>query len=335
MKHYNIPIFVPHRGCPFDCVFCNQKHITGVVKDLDDEQIRRIIEEHLKTIPDGAEKEIAYFGGSFTGIEESVRRRYLQLAYEYVKKGVVSGIRISTRPDYIDKDILEQLKSFGVRDIELGVQSMDREVLKASNRGHMPEDVKKASHLIKQYGFGLGLQMMTGLPKDTPEKSLNTADEIIALKPDCVRIYPTLVIKDTRLEEMYESGEYRPQTLDEAVDLTAKLLEKFKRKNIPVIRVALAVTEEISPGGMYVAGPFHSAFRELCQSRIFYERIKAAAKKNAVVTVGINPSDISKLIGNKKSNLIRLKDELNIDLRIKRDKRVKRDNIIIRNISDK
>ena len=332
MKHCNIPIFVPHRGCPFDCVFCNQKHITGVLKDLDDEQIRSIIDEHLRTIPEDTEKEIAFFGGSFTGIEESVRKRYLQLAYEYVKKGAVSGIRISTRPDYIDEHILEQLKSFGVRDIELGVQSMDKEVLAASNRGHTPEDVKKASKLIKRYGFRLGLQMMTGLPKDTPEKSLKTADEIIALKPGCVRIYPTLVIEDTRLCEMYRAGEYAPQSLEDAVDLTAKLLEKFDKKNIPVIRVALAVTEEISPGGMYVAGPFHSAFRELCQSRIFYERIRAAAKRDSTVTAAVNPSDISKLIGNKKSNITRLKNEMNIDLIIKRDKRIKRGNIIIRDI---
>lgn len=326
MKHYNIPVFVPHIGCPFDCVFCNQKHITGVLKDLESYEIKRIIEEHLKTIPKDSYKEIAFFGGSFTGIPEDIREGYLKIAYEYVKNGQVSGIRLSTRPDYIDDNILKQLKSYGVTAIELGVQSMAEDVLAASNRGHTPEDVKKASKLIKEYGFELGLQMMTGLPEDTEEKALKTADEIIELTPQTVRIYPTLVIKDTRLEEMYKSGEYTPQGLFEAVELSAKLLKKFREKNINVIRIALMTTDEISPGGKLVAGPFHSSFRELVESAIYYTDIEKElldiSKKS--VTILVNPSEVSKVIGNKRGNIEKFRRNLGVAVKVRANPLIKK-----------
>ena len=318
MKHYNIPVFVPHIGCPFDCVFCNQKHITGVLKNLEDAEIKSIIDEHLKTIPEDSYKEIAFFGGSFTGIPEDVREGYLKIAYEYVKSGQVSGIRLSTRPDYIDDDILKQLKSYGVTAIELGVQSMAEDVLAASNRGHTPEDVKNASKLIKEYGFELGLQMMTGLPKDTEEKSLKTADEIIALEPKTVRIYPTLVIKDTRLEEMYHLGEYAPQELFDAVELSAKLLKKFREKDINVIRIALMTTDEISPGGKLVAGPFHSSFRELVESALYYADIEKELLKikEKSVVIEVNPSEVSKVIGNKRGNIEKFKKNFGVTVKV-------------------
>ena len=329
MKHYNIPVFVPHRGCPNDCVFCNQKHITGIIKDLTEQEIRDIVDEHLKTIPKDAHKEIAFFGGSFTGIDMELQRKYLAVAYEYIKKGDVSGIRLSTRPDYINKEILNQLAEFGVRVIELGVQSMDADVLCASNRGHTGKDVEIASKLIREYGFSLGLQMMTGLPGDTDEKSEKTADKLIALSPDFVRIYPTLVIKDTELEKMYERGEYSPQKLEDAVNLAARLLRKFNEKNITVIRISLMTTDEISPGGKLVAGPFHSAFRELVESRIYYEDIKKEIKEKKDIIVAVNPSEISKVIGNKKSNVIKFKEQ-GINVKVKADKRIKKGNFKIR-----
>lgn len=329
MKHYNIPVFVPHVGCPNDCVFCNQKHITGTLKEIRSEEIKEIINSHLKTIPENAYKEIAFFGGSFTGIDMKLQRKYLKLAYEYVKRGDVSGIRLSTRPDYINKEILDQLAEFGVKVIELGVQSMDSEVLQKSNRGHTAEDVKKASEMIKEYGFSLGLQMMTGLPGDTDEKSLKTADEIIALSPDFVRIYPTLVIKDTDLENMYRNGTYLPQSLDEAVNLAAKLLRKFSDNNITVIRIALMTTDEISPGGKLVAGPFHSAFRELAESRIYYEDILKSSCGKKKFTVRVNPLEISKVIGNKKCNIEKFKEK-GIAVTVKGDGRIKRGNFKIR-----
>lgn len=330
MKHYNIPIFVPHRGCPFDCVFCNQRHITGVLSEIAEDEIVEIIENHLSTIPGDSFVEIAFFGGSFTGIPREEMDRYLEIAYRYVKKGAVSGIRLSTRPDYINEEILAHLAEFGVRAIELGVQSMDAEVLAASNRGHTPESVRLAARLIKDCGFELGLQMMTGLPKDTPEKSMKTADEIIALSPDCVRIYPTLVIADTRLEDMFNRGEYLPQTLDAAVELAANLIKKFSAHKINVIRVALATTDEISPGGKLVAGPFHSAFRELAESRIYYEDIRRAISGMSRAVVAVNPREISKAIGNKRENIIKFKNECAAEVEIKPDARIRRGNFKIR-----
>jgi len=217
MKTYNIPIFVPHRGCPFDCVFCNQKRITGTQKEVTADDVHNIIGEYLKTLPSKNRRiEAAFFGGSFTGIPINEQSELLAAANEYLKKGDIDGIRLSTRPDYIDKEILDNLLKYGVTTIELGVQSMDDSVLKSSNRGHTRKDVINAVKLIKEYPFTLGLQMMTGLPGDTDEKSLYTADEIIKLKPDIVRIYPTLTIKDTFLEKMYLTGKYKPQSVDEA-----------------------------------------------------------------------------------------------------------------------
>ena len=227
MKTYNIPIFVPHRGCPFDCVFCNQKRITGTQKEVTADDVHNIIGEYLKTLPSKNRRiEAAFFGGSFTGIPINEQSELLAAANEYLKKGDIDGIRLSTRPDYIDKEILDNLLKYGVTTIELGVQSMDDSVLKSSNRGHTRKDVINAVRLIKEYSFTLGLQMMTGLPGDTDEKSLYTADEIIKLKPDIVRIYPTLTIKDTFLEKMYLTGKYQPQSVDEAVNLAKQLLLK-------------------------------------------------------------------------------------------------------------
>ena len=224
MKTYNIPIFVPHRGCPFDCVFCNQKRITGTQKEVTADDVHNIIGEYLKTLPSKNRRiEAAFFGGSFTGIPINEQSELLAAANEYLKKGDIDGIRLSTRPDYIDKEILDNLLKYGVTTIELGVQSMDDSVLKSSNRGHTRKDVINAVRLIKEYSFTLGLQMMTGLPGDTDEKSLYTADEIIKLKPDIVRIYPTLTIKDTFLEKMYLTGKYQPQSVDEAVNLAKQL----------------------------------------------------------------------------------------------------------------
>lgn len=319
MKHFNIPIFVPHVGCPFDCVFCNQRHITGTSGRVDNEETIRIIEEHLSTIPENSYKEIAFFGGSFTGIEEHLRRQYLEIAYSYIKNGRVQGIRLSTRPDYISREILDELKSYGVTAIELGVQSMNGAVLEASQRGHTAEDVVSAVKLIREYDFELGLQMMTGLPEDTDGGAIDTAEKIIALKPDCVRIYPTLVIADTRLADMFYEGTYKPQELDEAVSLSAKLLKMFRKADITVIRIALMTTDEISPSGKLIAGPFHSAFGERVESAVFLEEfekeLSKRGKRSAVILV--NPHDLSKAIGNRKENIIKLGERLGISVKIK------------------
>ncbi|NLK88103.1 MAG: radical SAM protein, partial [Clostridiaceae bacterium] len=202
MKHVIIPVFVPHKGCPNDCIFCNQKKISGQISDMTTDRINEIIEEHLKTIDEGAFAEIAFYGGSFTAIEKGLQQGFLKEAYKYVTAGRVSEIRLSTRPDFIDEEILGMLGQYGVRTIELGVQSLDDDVLKASCRGHDASCVYRSCDLIKKMGFRLGIQTMTGLPGDTRERCIDTAKKVISLSPELVRIYPVLVIKGTGLEKL-------------------------------------------------------------------------------------------------------------------------------------
>ncbi len=329
MRKYNIPIFVPHRGCPFDCVFCNQNRITGSVKEVTPRDVTDTINRYLDTIPQSdSDIEVAFFGGSFTGIPMPEQTALMERVMPYIKSGRVKGIRLSTRPDYISREILDNLKIHGVTSIELGVQSMEDSVLKAANRGHTALQVREAVALIRQYDFDLGLQMMTGLPGDTPEYSKRTAQSIIALKPDCVRIYPTLTICGTYLEKLYNEGKYRPQTLDEAVALAKELLLMFENAGINVIRIGLQPTDEINEGASVVAGPFHAAFRELVESSIYYDLIAAAlgrGVKSAVIYV--NPREISKACGNRRCNILKIKRELGTDIRVKGD-----DNLNIREV---
>lgn len=333
-RNYNIPIFVPHRGCPFDCVFCNQRRITGSIRDVTPLDVTETIEAYLKTIPKSSRTvEAAFFGGSFTGIPIEEQSALLGAAYEFKKRGLIDGIRLSTRPDYISAEILDNLASFGVTTIEIGVQSMDNDVLLASNRGHTREDVIKAVELIREYPFSLGLQMMTGLPGDTDEKSLKTADEIIGLKPEFVRIYPTLTIKGTYLEKLYKTGKYTPQTLNDAVELSKRLLLKFEENNIRVIRIGLQSTDEICENGSVVAGPVHSSFRELVESSIFYDKLVEALKMSGTQNnrdtkiALVNPRDISKAIGNKKRNIIKIKQEFGADIKIIGDDDIRRNEV--------
>lgn len=320
MKYFNIPIFVPHLGCPFDCVFCNQKKITGASSNIDENAVKSIIENHLKSLPQSeCVTEIAFFGGSFTGIDENLQERLLSCASQYIGKSNITGIRVSTRPDYIDRAVLERLLKYKTTTIELGVQSMEEEVLMSSCRGHTSKEVRKAVSLIKEYPIKLGLQMMTGLPKDTPEKSLSTADRLIKLKPDFVRIYPTLVIEGTELLNMYRRGEYTPQSVSEAVDLCRLLSEKFEKANIRVIRTGLQNTEEISPAGAVLAGPFHSAFGELVKSAVYFDKISSAINNSdkSEIIIEVNPSEVSKAIGHKHSNIIKIKKETGKQIKIK------------------
>ncbi|MCD8390344.1 MAG: radical SAM protein [Firmicutes bacterium] len=327
MKTYNIPIFVPHRGCPFDCVFCNQKRITGTQSEVTPDDVRRIIEEHLKTLPkDGAYIEAAFFGGSFTGIPMDEQSALLSAAREYIKSGDICGIRLSTRPDYIDTTILDNLLKYGVTTIELGVQSMNDEVLFKSGRGHTARQVRDAAELIGRYPFTLGLQMMTGLPGDTPERSLATADEIIRLHPKIVRIYPTLTIEDTVLADMYRAGAYMPQNVEEAAELCKKLLLKFEENGIAVIRLGLQSTDEICENGSVVAGPVHSSFGELVESAVYYDLISAALLNvsDSDAAVAVNPREISKAVGNRKMNIKKIKRDKNINLKIIGDENMKK-----------
>lgn len=298
-------------------MFCSQKRITGTNGEVTAGTVQHIVDDYLNSVKPSGYVEIAFFGGSFTGIPEKERIALLSVGKEYIDKGLVNGIRLSTRPDYISEDILKQLEYYGVTAIELGVQSLDDEVLKKSGRGHTADDVFKAVSLIKNHGFELGLQMMTGLPGDTPEKSFRTAELIASLAPDTVRIYPTLVIKDTALCDMLQNGSYTPWNVDETVSAVIKIKKLFDNHGIRVIRNGLQATEEISPSASVVGGPYHAAFGELVESGIFYEKLSTllGEAENAEVKVMCNPAEVSKIVGHNKMNKIKLYNEKKIKLK--------------------
>ena len=330
-KQYIIPIFVPHLGCPNDCVFCNQKSISGESKQVTKEDVKKIIEEHLKYVKEDSKVEVAFFGGSFTGIEEAKQEELLSAAYEYIKQKKIDSIRISTRPDYINKKILKRLKKYKVKTIELGVQSANDYILKKAGRGHTFKDVIKASKLIRWYGFDLGHQMMVGLPESTAVDEINTAKQLIKLKPKMVRIYPVLVIKNTKLEKDYRGGKYKPLTVTQAVEICKELVKLFAKKNIEVIRIGLQPTDTItnpeSEKSEVVSGPFHPAFRQLVESGMWYdvivEKIKQLNTKVKEVVVTVNPADVNNVIGQRRDNIKNLREIYDVDLIVKADEKIK------------
>ena len=283
-KEYIIPIFVPHLGCPNNCTFCNQKRISGQTKMVTAKDVKDTIEYYLSHFKDDNKYvEVAFFGGSFTAIDISKQIELLESVQEYIRNKLVNSIRISTRPDAIDKEILKRMKKYHVKTIELGVQSTNNYILNKCKRGHTGEDVEKASKLIRRHGFILGHQMMVGLPESTKQDEINTAKELIRLKPKIVRIYPVLVIKDTELADEYERGEYTPLTVGQAVERCKEIVDLFNRKKINIIRIGLQNTEEISDPSTekssVVAGPYHPAFRQLVESSMWYDSIVNNIKK--------------------------------------------------------
>lgn len=303
LKHANISIFVPHIGCPNKCSFCNQRYITGTFKAPRISDVKSAISVAKKSPKyNPLVTEIAFFGGSFTAINRNYMLDLLKTASEAVEKGEVKGIRISTRPDAIDDEILTLLKEHNVTAIELGAQSLDNRVLRMNNRGHSVSDVVRASKLIKDYGFELGLQIMTGLYCDNDETAIKTAEKVIEIKPDTVRIYPTIVLKDTYLAALYSDNIYKPQTLENAVNLASRLYTMFTEADIKVIRLGLHSIE----GEAFIAGPWHPAFSELCQSRIMLENVIELLKEKGNYIIYVNKSDVSKMSGQKRSNLIHL-----------------------------
>lgn len=269
IKHCTIPIFVPEEACPNRCVFCNQFHIANTAKAPEIEEVISKIENYLLTIPSGTQTEIGFFGGNFTGIPPQQQERYLRAVQPYLKNDAVQGIRLSTRPDYINQQILDMLKKYQVKAIELGAQSLHNDVLDMAGRGHTVEDVALASELITSNGFELGLQMMIGLPGDSLEKSLQTAEKIISLKASTTRIYPTLVIKNTQLETLYKQGLYKPLSLAQAISQTAIIAPAFIHAGIKILRMGLHPSEGLTDETNLVDGPFHVAFGELVLSKIW------------------------------------------------------------------
>lgn len=297
IKKSNISIFVPHLGCPNQCSFCDQRAITGKQKAPDCNDVKQAVETALNS--KNYKCELAFFGGSFTAIERDYMEELLKSAYRYVESGDISGIRISTRPDYIDKEILNTLKSLGVTSIEIGAQSMNNKVLELNRRGHTAEDVFKASKQIKEEGFELGLQMMTGLYGDTYDNALKTAQSFIEIGCKTVRIYPTVVLKNTYLESLMNSGDFKPWGIEESVELCAELYEMFEKAGIKVIRIGLHSSSGVKENA--VGGAYHEAFGELVQSKIFLNKILEYPPGN--YTVRINKKSLSKLNGQKKRNI--------------------------------
>lgn len=326
-----IPFFIPHAGCPHRCVFCNQKRITGGHGLPPLATIVSKIEEYLKkSAHEAGRAEVAFYGGSFTAIGLDIQRAYLTAVSPFIESGMVQSIRISTRPDCIDEEIIRFLIDNHVETVELGVQSMDDRVLELSGRGHKAIDTIKATRLLRKKGMGLGIQLMAGLPGDTPSGFMETIHKTIELRPDFVRLYPLLVIADTPLAEMYKQGRYTPLTLTEAVEILSRAVSVFEKSGIRIIRVGLQPTDELLRPGTILAGPFHPALGQLVASARLLEAMKAALMQrrgnqfdSAVIIV--HPKDLSTAIGQKRSNIIRLKKEFGLrNLSIRTDSGIKR-----------
>jgi len=308
-----IPFFIPHSGCPHQCVFCNQKKITGQNKSAEVSSVPQRINDYLKSDATDEAVQIAFYGGSFTALPVETQKAYLEASRPFIESGQAKGIRLSTRPDSINREILALLKGYHVQTIELGAQSMDDRVLSLSGRGHSAVDTENAARLLREEGFLVGLQLMPGLPGDSAEKFIDTVDKIIALKPDFVRLYPALVIKGTPLEGLYMRGQYTPLSLDEAVSFCSQALLKFEDAGIEVIRIGLQPTEELEKPGTILAGPYHPAFRQVVESSILLDRMKAlltnSKPSRLEVTFLVNPGDISAAVGQKRSNTECLKNQ--------------------------
>lgn len=334
MKHSNVAIFVPHNGCPHKCSFCNQREITGQQSQPSPDDVKSAIAVARESLKENTKNaEIAFFGGSFTAIDRAYMESLLSAAFPAVKSGEFAGIRISTRPDAIDGEILDILHKYGVTAVELGAQSMNNEVLAANERGHTKEDVISASRMISKDGFSLGLQMMTGLYKSSTERDRETAHELAGLKPDTMRIYPTVVIKGTELYDLYRANDYTPQTLEDAVKLCSELLLYFEKRNIPVIRLGLHDSDSLREGKE--AGAFHPAFRELCESEIMFDNCVRELEKSGIrsgtVEVYVNPRSVSRFVGQKRRNIERL-NKLGINVIVRQEQRLEKYEVRLRQV---
>ena len=312
MRHINIPIFIPHLGCPNTCVFCNQRTISGTTA-FDISTVRDKIDETLLTAGADDECEIAFFGGSFTGIDPELMISLLEIANEYVQDGRVKSVRCSTRPDYISEEILSTLKKYSVSVIELGLQSVSHNVLCATRRGHTSLDEERAVKLIKQYGFKLGGQMMIGLPSSSIEDEIKTAEFIVKSGCDMARIYPTVVFRDTELCNMSRVGSYKPLDTEEAVMRSYGAFRILIEGGVEVIRIGLCDNESLHSENTYSAGPNHPAIGEMVINRYYLEKIKEGIHKlpkdnTKHIKVYVPRGHMSKAVGQNKRNRIILSE---------------------------
>lgn len=322
-----IPIFVPHLGCPNQCVFCDQKRISGSLFPACGDTVR-----HTLDALNGTGYELAFYGGSFTAIETERQKELLSAAEPYRASGLISSIRVSTRPDAIDAEVLARLHRYGVETIELGAQSMTEDVLRRSGRGHSALDTQRAAALIKKAGFQLILQLMTGLPGESRQSALISAQRLAALGPDGVRLYPTVILRGTALEELWRRGEYKEHTVEDAVECCADILPVFEAAHIPVIRLGLNPTEELS-GGAVAGGAYHPALGELVKSRIWLRRMREALRdieEMVNIIIFVPPEALSQAIGQKRQNLLALMEEYRLQsLKIRPDAQISGENLRI------
>ena len=304
-KECVIPVFVPHLGCPHDCVFCNQRRISGSETPATAATVLQAIEQSAALPRSGAKRQLAFYGGSFTAIEASRQEELLAAAAAAAERGEIDSIRLSTRPDAIDGEALARLKRYGVETVELGTQSMDEDVLRRSGRGHTAADVVQAAKAVRAAGFRLILQMMTGLPGDSAERDVETAKKLIALRPDGVRIYPTVIVRDTALYDLWRAGKYREHTVEDAVAVCARLVPLFDEAGVPIIRLGLNPTEELSSGAA-VGGAYHPALGELVRARVMRQKalgMLQGVEPGSAVTLGVRAEELSQMIGQRRENI--------------------------------
>ena len=306
-----IPVFIPHQGCPHCCIFCNQYRISGQGREeqiTSSNDVVRLIEKWLnRSSTADKEVQVAFYGGSFTGIEPARQEELLDAVAPFIKRGDVRDIRLSTRPDYIDRKTVTFLKKKHVGIVELGVQSLDNDVLRASNRGHTAEHSVKAVRMLKEGEMKVGIQLMLGLPRQTRQSLMQTVKDVAGLQPDFVRIYPVLVLKGSMLADMYEQGGYTPLSLDVAVVLAAKMKEHFDGCGIKIIRMGLQSGPDLEKS--LLAGPYHPAFGEMVGSRIMLKntrKILQGIPEGEKIILGINDRDQSLFRGIRSSNIRRL-----------------------------
>ena len=305
MRHFNIPFFIPELGCPHQCVFCNQRKISGMQKAPAPHEIDAQVSLYLSTFTKKDRHiEIAFFGGNFTGLSFSEQEAYLAETKKWVESGKINGVRVSTRPDYINPEVLNLLKKYNVCSIELGAQSLDEEVLRHAGRGHGAKHVEEASKMILDAGLVLGLQMMTGLPGDTLKKTMYTARRIAELGATETRIYPTLVIRGTQLEQMYLQGNYMPLSLEETIERCKQLLLFFEDTNIKILRLGLHPSESLTQAEELVAGPFHPALKELVNTVIWKDIFRESVKnkKGQSLLLTLAPKELNAAIGHQAAN---------------------------------
>lgn len=321
-KQYTIPVFIPHKGCPNSCVFCNQKKISGQTKDVTVEDVDNIIREYLNYYDKTDKKiEVAFFGGSFTGIDIKLQEAYLKVAYKYIESKEIDSIRLSTRPDYINDEILKLLSKYKVETIELGVQSMDKDVLNASKRGHSDKDVIYASNLINKYNIRLGHQVMIGLPESNLQKEVYTIKECLKLKPKQLRIYPVYVIDESELYNMYKKNIYVPLTIKDAVKRCIAVIHECQKEDISIIRLGLQSTDEITCNNSKIVGPISDNLAEYVIAGIIREKIDKILDEINIedkeLIIHVLPKYISTTIGPKKVNKIYFENKYNIKFKVK------------------